>query len=360
MKKLLLCTLSLFAFVGLTACGNEQKLTAEEAQTELKAISTNTLKAVNDAVKADVKFNASANIQANNIKGYKTIGTEKTAIFTVNQASAEAKANFSLSTATDFTNKLVKLSAKGDAKLKANAKIAGMDELKADYTADGKADIYLKGSEGQANAYIDYSANLNEDLAKVAGLEEKELAGKLNIKLDGMDVTLPDDEYFESDDFTVDFDEFINDWTIFKKKGNKIIADCSDLKAFKIDGEAIIIQEELKKYGLTLNVSKFEIGFDNDKRLTSFDFALGLKGKVDLEKLEFDKENIEEMAESFEFLGALSTMLKNVDDLSGTITVDLSISLGTTIGYTSSTITIPEDLTKIEEKTIAELMGFVK
>ena len=364
MKKLLLCTLSLFAFVGLTACGSETKLTAEEAQTELKEISTNTLKAANDALQGSVKFAGNLNVQANNVKGYKEVAGQKTEIFTVNQASADAKANFSLNTATDFDNKLIKISANGEAKLKANAKVTGLDELKADYSADGKATVYLKGAEvaegedPKANAYVDYSANVSEDLAKVADLEKTKFEGKANILLNGMDITLPDDEYFDSEDFVVDFDEFINDWTIFKKKGNKIVADCSDLKAFKIDGEVIAVQEELKKYGLTLSVSKFEIGFDKEKRLTSFDFALGLKGKVDLSKLELSKEDIKDMAESFEFLGAISTMIENIDTFTGTVSVDFGVSFGATIKYTTSTITIPEDLTKIEEKTIAELMGF--
>ena len=50
MKKLLLCTLSLFAFVGLTACGSETKLTAEEAQTELKEIREDYIKIGRDFI----------------------------------------------------------------------------------------------------------------------------------------------------------------------------------------------------------------------------------------------------------------------------------------------------------------------
>lgn len=367
MKKLLLCTLSLFAFVGLTACGSEKKLTAEEAKTELKSVAENTAKAANDGIQGNIKLGFSANGQINNLKGYKVIGDQKTAIFTVNQAKADAKANISLNTATDFDNKIIKLGAKADAKVTASADVAGMDKMSINYAADAKADVYLKGDgkyvdeeesetlEG-SNAFIDYSANLNEDLAKQFNLESK-YEGRLNLFLEGMDVVLPKDEDIKMDEFITSLDEFINDWTIFKKKGNKIIADCSDLKAFKIDGEAIAVQEQLKKYGLTLSVSKFELTVDKEQKLTAFDFQLGLKGKVDFEKLELGKEDFANIAESLEgVIGSASSALGQLDAISGTLSVDLKLNLNASIKYSSSTLTVPEDLAKIEQQTISDFM----
>ena len=48
MKKLLLATLAVFTFVGLTGCASEKKLTAEEAKTEIKAAQENTAKALKE------------------------------------------------------------------------------------------------------------------------------------------------------------------------------------------------------------------------------------------------------------------------------------------------------------------------
>lgn len=365
MKKLLLCTLALFAFVGLTGCGSEKQLTAEEAKTELKAVATNTLKASNDAVSGSIKLGFSANAQINNLKGYKDVNGTKTAIFTVNQAKADAKLNASLSTATDFSNKIVKLGLKADGAVKASADVAGMDKMSIDYKADAKADVYVKGggsyvnkwdeTEEGSNAYIDLSANLPKELAEKAGIDQA-YALKANAFVEDLDIILPADT--EVDEMEFNFDSFINDWTIFKKKGNKIIADCSDLKAFKIDGEAIAVQEELKKYGLTLSVSKFEITVDNEQRITNFDFQMGLKGKVDFAKLELKKEDFEDMAESLEgILGSAAALFNNIDAISGTLSVDLKLTLNAKLNYSSETITIPSELTAIEQVPFYQLFS---
>lgn len=356
MKKLLICTLSLFAFVGLTGCASEKKLTAEEAKTELNAVAKNTAKAVTTAVAGSLKLGVTAKGEINNFKAYKTVGEEKTAIFTVNQAKAEVKANASLSTATDFDNKIIKLGATGDASAKASADIAGMEKKELNLSAKGKATAYLKGGNPDGNFYVDYDATISEDLAKLAKLEKTAYADKLNIIAKDFDMEMPTET--EVENFSIDFDSFVNDWSIFKKKGNKIIADCSDLKAFKIDGDVISIQDDLAKYGLTLSVSKFEIGVDKQQRMTSFDFQIGLKGKADFEKMNLSKTDIEDLADMLSgIMGPSASALAQMDAVSGTLSVDFKVTLGATFKYTTSTITIPEELTKLTPKTMSEIMG---
>ena len=70
------------------------------------------------------------------------------------------------------------------------------------------------------------------------------------------------------------------------------------------------------------------------------------------------KADIEDMAETLEgVLGSAAAVIGQLDSLTGTLTLDLSVSLTSTIKYSAAKITIPEELTKIEEKTIDEIMG---
>ena len=108
--------------------------------------------------------------------------------------------------------------------------------------------------------------------------------------------------------------------------------------------------------GLTLKVSKLEIGMNKNSEVTSFDFAVSLKGTVDLAKQEIDAEDIKDFVETI--YPAASTMINasTIKGISGTVTIDTTYSFGFDVDYKASSFTVPTELTSLEEIDIEDLL----
>lgn len=357
MKKLLLATLTVFSFIGLTACGNTtKKLTAEEAKTEVKAVQENTAKAIEEKKALDIKAESKlkANVSAKNIKIDSSL---KDLIPEIKTGKAgvdlTAKANVTI----DGEAKKAKATADATAKINYDYTMGDKTEKK-DWTVKGNGEAYVVDSEAKTNLYAKGNATLPDDLKEMAKIDkEAKLEGLINLafKKSAPDTDTDEEENEDAESVisSIDFDTIIKDWTIFKKKGNTLIADCSSLTAFNIDTD---VQAELAKIGLTLNVSKFEIGLNKNKEITSFDFDVNLKGTVDLAKQDIDSEDIKDFVSKIYPAAASMLDTITINGISGTVTIDTTYSLGIKIAYEASTITVPEDLTKVEEIDVNELI----
>ena len=355
MKKILLATLTVFSFIGLTACGNNAKqLSAEEAKAEIKAVQENTTKAIEEKkaldIKAESKFKA--NVSAKSIKIDSSLNALIPEIKTAKAGvDLTAKANVTI----DGEAKKAKATADATAKINYDYTMGDKTEKK-DWTVKGNGEAYVIDGEAKTNLYAKGSATLPDDLKEMAKIDkDAKLEGMINL---AFKKATPDPDEDENEDAesiisSIDFDTIIKDWTIFKKKGNTLVADCSSLTAFNIDTD---VQAELAKIGLTLNVSKFEIGLNKNKEITSFDFDVNLKGTVDLAKQDIDSEDIKDFVS--EIYPAAASMLDTItiNGISGTVTIDTTYSLGIKIAYEASTITVPVDLAKVEEIDVNELI----
>lgn len=346
MKKLFIGALTVLSIFGLAGCKSGKKLSAEEAKTELKAIAESTLKESNKIGSFKAKETFKASVSAKNLKA------KVTDMLTADLGSGKASAKFnsSISAKMDVANKKAQLSGSIDAgvnySLKSpalQAKLGWDSEKKSgDYSFKASADAYYVDSKETvsasttvdvANIYGKYDAEISKDLAEIMESTETKFSGKGNFKtydfagFFGM---------FESDDDedAIDLD-FINDWTIFTKSGNTITADCSDLNAFNLGYDLASTQTMLKEYGIDFKVSKFQIKVNKDNVITAFDFAMSVKGSANLAKVMADKDG---------------------DSMySGTISVDLSLGFGFELGYSEQSITVPEELTKLEAQDFDEI-----
>lgn len=346
MKKLLLGVLTTLSFFSLAGCqGGGKKLSADEAKTELKAVAESTMKESANVGTFKTKESFKASISAKNVKA------KMNELATVNYGSGKISANINLNTDAkiDTTNKIAKVSGSVDAGVNYNLNSPALKSLSSDiktsgkYSAKASADAYYVSYEEDfagikldaANIYTNYNAEISKDLAEIMESTETKFSGKNNFKtyeFGGLFSFFDMDE--DDEESSIDFD-FINDWTIFTKSGNTISADCSNLAAFDLGYDLSSTQKMLKEYGLDFKVSKFQISFNKDNVITAFDFAMSLKGSADIAKVTADEDG-----ESI---------------YSGTVSVDLSFGLGFELGYSTQSITVPEELTKLEEEDFDEI-----
>ena len=361
MKKIILATLAVFTFVGLVGCSNEKKLSAEQAKTEIKAAQENTAKAIKEGKAIDITSEAKlkATASAKNIKIDSSLKDLIPEIKT-------AKGGIELTAKGNVAGSIEQMKAKATADLQAKVNYdytMGDKTEKKDYEIKGNGALYVVNGEEKFNVYAQGDATLPEDLAKMAKLDKNTLSGKINIAFEKDE----DDEDITTEDVqeaitSLDFDTLIKDWTIFKKKGSTLVANCSDLKAFNLGDEDEDIQAELAEIGLTLKVSKFEIGLDKNKAIKSFDFNVSLNGTVDLAKQDIETEDIIDMVEMINPAIASTLSTITINGISGTVTLDTTYSLGVKVAYTTAAIAVPEDLAKVEEvdfdDLLAEIFGF--
>ena len=354
MKKLLLATLAVFTFVGLTGCASEKKLTAEEAKTEIKAAQENTAKALKETkgVKVDTTSKFEATVSAKNIKVQSSLGALIPEIKTAKvSANATLKGGFTV----DLDNMKAKATASEDISASANYTMGDKTE-KFSVASKGNGEAYVVKGEDKVNVYA--KGELNNDIkvpedykALIDAEAYKKLSGKINLKFD-----LDEDDEEKSIDeaiSTIDFDTIITDWTIFKKKGSTLTADTSNLAAFGVDAEA---QAELAKIGLTLKISKFEIGLNKDKAITSFDFNVSLKGDVDLSKQDIDKDDIVDFISTINPGIASSLSTVTISGMTGTVSIDTAYNFGLDIAYKADEIKVPQELTTLEEVDLDDLL----
>lgn len=348
MKKLFIGALTVLSIFGLAGCKSGKKLSAEEAKTELKAIAESTMKESNKIGSFKAKETFKASVSAKNIKA------KMNDVATINFGSGKASAKFntSINAKMDVANKKAQLSGSIDAgvnySLKSPALMAKLgwdsESKSGDYSFKASADAYYVDSEEAisasttldvANIYGKYDAEVSKDLAELMESTETKFSGKGNFKtydFAGFFGMFEADEDDDEDAF--DFD-FIQDWTIFTKSGNTITADCSNLEAFDLGYDLASTQTMLKKYGIDFKVSKFQIKVNKDNVITAFDFAMSVKGSANLAKVMADEDG-----ESM---------------YSGTISVDLSLGFGFELGYSEQSITVPEELTKLEAQDFDEI-----
>ena len=355
MKKLLLATLAVFTFVGLTGCANEKKLTAEEAKTEIKAAQENTAKALKETkgVKVDTTTKFEATVSAKNIKVQSSLGALIPEIKTAKvSANATLKGGFTV----DLDKMKAKATASEDISASANYTMGDKTE-KFSVASKGNGEAYVVKGEDKVNVYA--KGELNNDIkvpedykALIDAEAYKKLSGKINLKFD-LDEDDEDEKSIDEVISTIDFDTIITDWTIFKKKGSTLTADTSNLAAFGVDAEA---QAELAKMGLTLKISKFEIGLNKDKAITSFDFNVSLKGDVDLSKQDIDKDDIVDFISTINPGIASSLSTVTISGMTGTVSIDTAFNFGLDIAYKADEIKVPEELTKLEEVDFDDLL----
>lgn len=360
MKKLLLCALTAITFIGLTGCQSEKKLSAEEAKTEVKAVMENTAAEVKNAASVSFKADGKATITAKDVK----LLASKTAVAAVESAKINASANASIKASANKEDKKAKVTASADAKVDANINSSTLKTMlgwetpkKFNYTAKGEAEVYAVEGAEKTNFYGKYDASINEELAKELGITQTKYSSLFNLASKSINGLFEYGEDLDDEDDEIDGDTttdlgFIKDWTIFKKKGNTLIADCSNLEAFDLGEDFYETQATLKTYGIEFKVSKFQIGFDKNKVLTSFDFETSVKGNLDLSKIPYDAEAIEDILG--EYGSAIASL--PIDSMSGTITVDLSAGASFTLGYTPETITVPKDMMETKETDLDEII----
>lgn len=370
MKKLLICALAAVTFIGLTGCSNEKKLSAEEAKTTIKAAKENTEKKLEKAASFKIKDSVKLTTNATDLKAL--AGTS--ALVVIEKAKATASAETTVSAAYNKTDKKAKVSASASGKVDANITSSSLKNLlgwdspkKFTYDAKANGEAYYVDGESQANVYAKYDATLNDQIVKDFKLETGTFNGKYNFKT-LMFMGLIDKINFDDDDDTTTTEttsetttdsEFIKDWTIFKKKGNTIIADCSNLEAFDLGEDFKKVQTELKEKGIEFKVSKFEIELDKENAIKAVDAALSVDGKVDLSKVEIDKDDIKEIGEKISsFSPEAGTIIAKlpIDKLSGTLNFDFDFNAGFEIGYTEETITVPTDLAEATETDLDEII----
>ena len=367
MRKLLICVLSACAFIGITGCSNEKKMSAKEAETTIKAAAENTQKKLEEKGAISAKNSIDGTITSNDVK----LSAGSTALIGIEKAKINVKAEATESLTYNITDKKAKITADGNAKINANItsqtlkNMLGWDSpKKVEYTAKGNGEVYYIDGEEKANIYAKYSAELNDQLVKDFNIPNNTFTGKYNFKtVYGMGIIdkIVDDD--DTDTSTTTDSDFIKDWTIFKKKGNKIIADCSNLEAFNLGEDFTKVQNELKEKGIVFKVSKFQFELNKDTTIKDLDFVLSLDGNIDLSKLGFDAEAYQEligMVATFKPEVATIAAKLPVDSLSGTLTLDLDFNQGFEFNYAPEAITVPAELANEPETDLDEkLVGIL-
>ena len=350
MKKLVLATLAVFTFVGLTGCASEKKLTAEEAKTEIKAAQENTAKALKETkgVKVDTTAKFEATVSAKNVKVQSSLGA---LIPEIKTAKASANATIKGGFTVDLDNMKAKATASEDISASANYTMGDKTE-KFSATSKGNGEAYVIKGEDKVNVYAKGELNndikLPEDYKDLVDVEAyKKLSGKINLKFD-LDEDDEDEKSIDEVISTIDFDTI--DSPVSKET---LTADTSNLAAFGVDAEA---QAELAKLGLTLKISKFEIGLNKDKAITSFDFNVSLKGDVDLSKQEIDKDDIVDFISTINPGIASSLSTVTISGMTGTVSIDTAFNFGLDIAYKADEIKVPEELTTLEEIDFDDLL----
>lgn len=360
MKKLLTGVLTVFAFIGITGCSNEKKMSAKDAETTIKAAAQNTQKKLETTASLKITDSVKGSLEANNVNLLK--GDQ-----TLLKLAEKAKVGVDLTTnetiSYNKTEKKGKIAADADAKVDLNItsdvlSLLGFDSpMKSTYTAKANGEAYYIDGASQANIYAKYDATLNDQAVKDFGLESSTLTGKYNFKTVEF-MGLIDKIDFDGDTSTT-IDGFIKDWTIFKKKGKTIIADCSNMEAFDLGEDFKEMQKDLKELGVEFKVSKLEFELNKDKTIKDIDFALGVNGNVDLSKTGFDNESWQSLAGAVAMfkpeLAALAIL--PVDGLSGTMTLNFDLAAGLEFNYSPEAITVSDELKAVEEKDLDEMIG---
>ena len=369
MRKLLICVLSACAFIGITGCSSEKKMSAEEAKTTIKAAAENTQKKLEVQASIKAKNSVSGAITSNDVK----LNAGSTALIGIEKSKINVKAEATESLTYNITDKKAKVTADGNAKIDANITSQTLKNMfgwdspkKINYEAKGNGEVYYIDGEEKANIYAKYSAELNDQLVKDFNIPNNTFTGKYNFKtVFGMGISdkMVNDDDDDADTSTTTDSDFIKDWTIFKKKGNTIIADCSNLEAFDLGEDFTKVQNELKEKGIVFKVSKFQFELNKDTTIKDLDFVLSLDGNIDLSKLGFDAEAYQEligMVATYKPEIATIAAKLPVDSLSGTLTLDLDFNEGFEFDYAPEAITVPDELanepeTDLDEKLVSIL-----
>lgn len=371
MRKLLICVLSACAFIGITGCSNEKKMSAKEAETTIKAAAENTQKKLEEKGTISAKNSIDGTITSNEVK-LSSSSNSSASLRVLEKAKINVKAGTSETLTYNITDKKAKITADANAKIDANItsdllknNFGWTSPKKINYEAKANGEVYYISGSEQANIYAKYNAELNDQLVTDFDIENKTYTGKYNFKsleLKDLFNDILNDDDTDTSTTTTD-DDFIKDWTIFKKKGNVIIADCSNLEAFNLGEDFTKIQNELKDKGIVFKVSKFQLELNKDTTIKNVDFVLSLDGNVDLSKLGFD-------AEAYQTVVGLISMAKPeaatilamlpIDTLSGTITLDLDLNEGFAFNYAPEAIVVPDELINEPETEIDEKLAFVE
>lgn len=369
MKKLLLCTLTLCAFIGITGCSSEKKLSAEEAKSTLKLAANNTKEKLTTTASIKAKEAFKGTVSAENVK----LLAGQSALAEIEKAKVKFNVSANETVTYNVADKKAKLVADANAKVDANITSTSLKNYlgwdspkKMSYTAKANGEAYYVVGEEQANIYANYNAEVNDQVVKDFNLSSTTYNGKYNFKT-VMFMKLFDklnsDEEADTDTSTTTDSEFIKDWTIFKKKGNVIIADCSNLEAFDLGDDFKKTQTELKEKGIEFKVSKFQFELNKDQTIKNFDFDLGVNGKTDLSKAGFTNEDYLELVEILAKVkpdAATIAAKLPINGLSGTLSIDLDLSLGFEIAYATEPITVSDDLKAVEETDLDEIIiGFI-
>lgn len=365
MKKILLCVLSACAFIGITGCSSEKKVSAEEAKTVVKNAIENTQKKIESQASITSKNSIDGKITSNDVK----LMAGTSALFTIEKTKINVKADTNETLSYNINDKKAKITANGNAKVSGNVTSASLKNVlgwdspkKLDYTAKGNGEVYYIDGETQANIYAKYDAELNDQVVKDFNIPNNTFTGKYNFKTvffgHGLFDKIFDDETEEESSTTTTTD-FIKDWTIFKKKGKTYIADCSNLEAFDFGEDFTKVQNELKNKGIVFKISKFQFELNDDTTFKDIDFTLSLDGNVDLSKLGFDAESYADLVDIIaKYAPDKAAILKNlpVDALNGTLTLDLDLNQGLEFGYTPEAISVPADLANLPETDLDQMI----
>ncbi|MBP5444689.1 MAG: hypothetical protein J6Y28_00820 [Acholeplasmatales bacterium] len=367
MKKLLLTVLTALSFVGLTACGNGgKKLSEAEAKEELKAIAKNTANEMNEIASVSSKASFKGSISTKKIIS-KVEGTDMS-LTLLDSAKASAKFSAENTLELDKEKKIIKetFDMSGNASYSVSGDflklLIGEKSKKDSYEASAKGEAYLyDNADDETIVCADYSVKLPEAFTKKYSTEELALLSGKH-KFVGADAFISDliEEYTTSDSETeFDFD-FIKDWTIFSKKGNKIIADCSDLKAFDLDEDYLASTVILEKFGINLKVSKFEIEVNDKNVITDFVLETSVKGTINLEKIDLEDEELKDLIEEYEDMPYVSTLITLAEsNLTGKINVDLSFDTSSSITYGTKTLIVPESYNNVKAEDLDDIFDLL-
>ena len=366
-KRMLLTTLLAFTLFGIAGCKDKKKgeitTTAKEAfipATEAKAIvveaGTKTEEKLEKTATININNFVNGNINATNVKADSLILAEKANLTLSNTTN--------ISAAYNLEDKKAKLTASADAKLDGtltSTLLKGMMSWESPktitYTANGTAEAYYVAKDNGAKIYAKYGATLDDNVVTDFDLDTGTYSGKYNFTTE-MISSLFSNYGISSLETTTNFD-FIKDWGIFKKDGEIYIADCSNLSAFDFGDKFNETKIKLKAIGLDLKVSKFQFELNNDKTFKNFDLEFSLSGNTDLSKASLSKETIAQLAGYISMvkpeLAPIISALP-LDKLGGAMDVNINLGNKITLDYATATITVPSDLTSVEETDLDEII----
>lgn len=381
-KKLLLVTLTAFTAFGMAGCKKKKKdsnksnennsteqeitdlkLTASEAKNYLNGIQLSTAAALGamKGVTVDGSASLDATARADKITLDASLGTNNPYFSNI---SLSASARVNTTAAIDLDNSKAK--AIVSESIDANSRYTLKNSVKTNSASStGSAEAYAVKNNNKTNIYGKYDLHNDLDLLlpDEAGMMQtlglfNNMQTKMNVGYEEYDDydNMIDAIYGEVDDYDyngtitgIDLDDYINDWTIFTKSGNKLIADCSNIDAFEIDED---FMDGLDDFGLTLTISKFEIETNKLNQITGIDIRASLKGTTDLEELELESWEIEEYLEFLldgKSLEAIDYDNITPNGLLGSVVINASCSLEYNIDYSAGTITVPNDLLEVKE-----------